>query len=51
MDIFKLVISFFDIVFALLMYFFQRDQIHKPTKIGFWAMIMLFASSAILIWK
>ena len=51
MAIFKLVISFFDILFALLMYFFQRDQVHKPTKIGFWAMIILFVSSAILIWR
>ena len=51
MELFKLVISVFDIIFALLMYFFQRDQIHKPTKFGFWAMIVLFTASAVLIWK
>lgn len=51
MGILKLSISVLDIVFALLMYFFQREQTHKPTKIGFWAMIILFVLSAILIWK
>lgn len=50
MEIFKFVISLFNISFALLMYFFQRDQIHKPTKIGFWAMILLYIANMILIW-
>lgn len=51
MAIFKLAISIFDILFALLMYFFQRDQKHKPTKIGFWAMILLYITNMILIWS
>lgn len=51
MNISKLVVTFLDIVFILLLYFFQREQTHRPTKIGFWAMIILFIENAVLIWK
>lgn len=51
MNISKLVVTFLDITFILLLYFFQREQTHRPTKIGFWAMIILFIENAVLIWK
>ena len=51
MNLLKLVVTFLDIAFILLMYFFQRGQMHKPTKIGFWAIIMLLFENVVLIWK
>lgn len=51
MKIFKLIISVLDIAMATLMFFFQREQVNKATKIGFWIMILLYIANVIWIWK
>lgn len=51
MYVLKMILTFIDVAFAMMMYFFQREEKVRVTKIGACFMILLICANAVLIWR